>query len=126
MADKAESAAERRIREFFEANASEELKAKAAAEGKDAAGALKYCREQARKLAVNGVAAVEDETVFSWAMHWYQDEPAPGKGDEPGKKGGPDPKKKKRKKKAPVKRNAPGKGEAPEKGPDPMGQTVMF
>lgn len=118
MADKgkAESAAERRIREFFEANASEELKAKAAAEGKDAAGALKYCREQARKLAVNGVAAVEDETVFSWAMHWYLDEPAPGKGDEP------DPKKKKGKKKAPVKRSAPGKGEAP----DPMGQTVMF
>ena len=65
-----------RIRAYFEANASEDLKRRVAAEGKTAAGALAYAKEQARKLAVGGCACVEDETVYGWAMHYFEDEPA--------------------------------------------------
>ncbi len=72
---KADGAVER-IRAYFEANASEDLKRRAAAEGKTAAGALAYAKGQARKLAVGGCACVEDETVYGWAMHYFEDEPA--------------------------------------------------
>ncbi len=72
---KADGAVER-IRAYFEANASEDLKRRAAAEGKTAAGALAYAKGQARKLAVGGCACVEDETVYGWAMHYFEDEDA--------------------------------------------------
>lgn len=72
---KADGAVER-IRAYFEANASEDLKRRVAAEGKTAAGALAYAKEQARKLAVGGCACVDDETVYGWAMHYFEDEPA--------------------------------------------------
>lgn len=72
---KADGAAER-IRAYFEANASDDLKRRVAAEGKTAAGALAYAKEQARKLAVGGCACVDDETVYGWAMHYFEDEPA--------------------------------------------------
>lgn len=79
---KADGAAER-IRAYFEANASEDLKRRVAAEGKTAAGALAYAKGQARKLAVGGCACVDDETVYGWAMHYFEDEPAEKPAEKP-------------------------------------------
>lgn len=34
----------------------------------------KYITEEARKLAKNGCAAVEDSVVFGWAVHYYDED----------------------------------------------------
>lgn len=38
----------------------------------------KYITREARKLAVNGVACIEDMTVFGWAVHFFEEDSIKG------------------------------------------------
>ena len=37
-------------------------------------GCCKYITEQARKAAKNNVAMIEDEVVYGWAVHYYDED----------------------------------------------------
>ena len=37
-----------------------------------------YIRNEARKQAVNGVAAIEDRQVYGWAIHYFEENGNPG------------------------------------------------
>lgn len=73
---KAYNPTEKIILEYFEKNASDNLKERVEAEGKTIAGALRYASEQAQKQKVGNCACVADEIVFGWIMHYFEDEPA--------------------------------------------------
>lgn len=73
---KANNPAEAKILAYFEANASEDLKKRVEEEKKTPAGALHYCSALARKQSVNGCACIDDDTVYGWAMHYFEDEKA--------------------------------------------------
>jgi len=63
-----------RILEYLRANASDVLAEKINAGNKSLAGALSYCKVQARKLAQDsGMVCVEDETVFGWVIHYFEE-----------------------------------------------------
>ena len=47
--------------------------AKYADKSKNLNACVKYITDQARKQAVEGTAVIEDNTVFSWAVHYYQE-----------------------------------------------------
>lgn len=49
------------------------FKARYEDKGKSMKECLQYITEQARKKAVNGCAAIADEDVASWAVHYYQE-----------------------------------------------------
>ena len=74
--DKNTTGAVERLRAYFEENASDDLRARAAEQGKTAEGAFTYAKSQARRLAVDGCACVDDATVYGWAMHYFEDEDA--------------------------------------------------
>ncbi len=42
--------------------------------GKDIEGCCKYIKSEARKQAQNGCAAIKDEEVFGWAVHYFDEE----------------------------------------------------
>lgn len=73
---KANNATEQFVLEYFEKNASDNLKERVEAEGKTIAGALRYASEQAQKQKVGNCACVADEIVFGWIMHYFEDESA--------------------------------------------------
>lgn len=73
---KAKNATEQFVLEYFEKNASDNLKERVEAEGKTIAGALRYASEQAQKQKVGNCACVADEIVFGWIMHYFEDESA--------------------------------------------------
>ena len=73
---KANNATEKVILDYFEKNASDDLKKRVEAEKKTIEGALKYCSSQARKHQVRNCACVDDATVFGWVMHYFEDEDA--------------------------------------------------
>ena len=73
---KANNATEKVILDYFENNASDDLKKRVEAEKKTIEGALKYCSSQARKHQVGNCACVDDATVFGWVMHYFEDEDA--------------------------------------------------
>lgn len=73
---KANNATEKVILDYFEKNASDDLKKRVEAEKKTIEGALKYCSSQARKHQVGNCACVDDATVFGWVMHYFEDEDA--------------------------------------------------
>ena len=41
-------------------------------EGKTIKSALDYAKTKARSEAVNGVAVIDDETVFGWVVEYYE------------------------------------------------------
>lgn len=45
-----------------------------AKENKSLAECYVYVRNQAKKQAINGCACVDDETVFGWAVHYYDED----------------------------------------------------
>ena len=45
---------------------------------KDLNGFLKYASEEARKSAKNGVAMIHHETVFNWAIHYFEEDTIEG------------------------------------------------
>lgn len=83
----ANDAAEQRVKEYLEANASEEL-ARKINEGvpvekdgkpliqkKTLAGFIRYATEEAKKIAEKGTscACVDDNTVFGWAVYYFEE-----------------------------------------------------
>lgn len=88
----ANNAAEQRVKEYLEQNASAEL-AKKINEGapvekdgkthiqkKTLAGFMRYATEEAKKIAEKGTscACVEDKTVFGWAVHYFEEDSIEG------------------------------------------------
>lgn len=71
------NAYEKAIAKYLEANASDALMGKIR-EAKNAGFGIKECFEyitgEARKLAKNGCAMVEDDVVYGWAVHYFEDE----------------------------------------------------
>lgn len=63
---------------YLEQNASESL-AERINQGKhDLQDCFDYIRNEARKQAVNGVAAIEDRQVYGWAVHYFEENGNPG------------------------------------------------
>lgn len=76
----AKTGAERRIAAWLEEHASEELAAKIAAAGPSMAKLMGHISDQARKLDnTGGAVMVEDDVVFGWAVHFYEDLAKPEK-----------------------------------------------
>lgn len=70
----AKDATEKRVLEYLQANASEALAEKINAGSKTLKGALGYAKDEARKLAQgDGFVCVEDETVFGWIVHYFEE-----------------------------------------------------
>lgn len=70
----ANNANEQRVLDYLEANASDVLAEKINTGKKTLNGFFAYARGEAQKLAVNGCACVEDQTVFGWAIHYFEEE----------------------------------------------------
>ena len=64
------------IAAYFEKNATDELKAKAKAEGKTAEGCWKFIEAVARKALGGRSGHIDPVTVYAIAMHYFQDVPA--------------------------------------------------
>ena len=60
---------------YFEANASEDLKARCAAEGKTASKCWKFVCAVARKALKGSNGHIDPAVVYAIAMHWFQDVP---------------------------------------------------
>ncbi len=88
----ANNAAEQRVKAYLEENASEEL-AKKINEGvpvnkdgktliqkKTLAGFIRYATEETKKIAEKGAscACVDDNTVFGWAVHYFEEDAIEG------------------------------------------------
>lgn len=71
---KANNANEQRVLDYLEANASDVLAEKINGGDKTLSGFFAYARGEAQKLAVNGCACVEDQTVFGWAIHYFEED----------------------------------------------------
>ena len=63
------------IAAYFEKNATDELKAKAKAEGKTAEGCWKFIEKVARKALGGRSGHIDPVTVYAIAMHYFQDVP---------------------------------------------------
>ena len=88
----ANDAAEQRIKEYLEANASEELArkinegvpvekdGKTLIQKKTLQGFIRYATGEARKTAEKGAsgAFVNDETVYGWAIHYFEEDSIEG------------------------------------------------
>lgn len=86
----ANSEEEKLIKEYLENNVSETLAVKinngtkiiknneTLLNKKDLNGFLKYASEEARKSAKNGVAMIHHETVFNWAIHYFEEDTIEG------------------------------------------------
>lgn len=87
------TAAEQRIKEYLEQNASEVLIAKinrgvpivkdgkVLMSKKSFSGFMQYATEEARKVAEQGArcACIEDDVVFGWAIHYFEEDSIEGK-----------------------------------------------
>ena len=69
----ANNANEQRVLDYLEANASDVLAEKINGGNKTLNGFFAYARGEAQELAVNGCACVEDQTVFGWAVHYFEE-----------------------------------------------------
>ena len=65
----------RAIEVYFEKNATDELKAKCKAEGKDAEGCWKFIEAVARKALHGSSGHIDPAVVYAIAMHWFEDVP---------------------------------------------------
>jgi len=65
----------RAIEAYFQKNATDELKAKCKAEGKDAKGCWRFIEAVARKALHGSSGHIDPGVVYAIAMHWYQDVP---------------------------------------------------
>ena len=88
----ANDAAEQRVKEYLEANASEELArkinegvpvekdGKTLVQKKTLQGFIRYATGEARKTAEKGAsgAFVNDETVYGWAIHYFEEDSIEG------------------------------------------------
>ena len=63
------------IEVYFEKNATDELKARCKAEGKDAEGCWKFIEAIARKALGGSEGHIDPAVVYAIAMHWFEDVP---------------------------------------------------
>lgn len=108
------------IAAYFEKNATDELKARCKAEGKDAAGCWRFVYAVAKK-ALNGASGhIDPGVVYAIAMHWFEDVPTDWTGAAESR-----PKRtaeaKPAKEKTPPKKAPPKKAAAPRKPRDRQG-----
>lgn len=72
---KATNATEQRVLAYLQTNASDELAAKINIGTKTLAGAMAFAKSEAKKMAAGaGVVCVEDETVFGWIVHFFEED----------------------------------------------------
>ena len=64
------------IEAYFQKNATDELKARCKAEGKDAKGCWKFIKAVARKALHGSSGHIDPAVVYAIAMHWFEDVPA--------------------------------------------------
>jgi cell division septation protein DedD len=69
----AKTSNEKLILEYLSKNATESLVEKINSGKKTLAQCWSYIVSEARKLAQNNCACVEDATVFGWAMHFFEE-----------------------------------------------------
>ncbi len=63
------------IEAYFQKNATDELKARCKAEGKDAKGCWKFIEAVARKALHGSAGHIDPGVVYAIAMHWFEDVP---------------------------------------------------
>ena len=63
------------IEAYFQKNATDELKARCKAEGKDANGCWKFIEAVARKALRGSSGHIDPAVVYAIAMHWFEDVP---------------------------------------------------
>ena len=80
------------VEAYFQKNATDELKARCKAEGKDAKGCWKFIEAVARKALHGSSGHIDPAVVYAIAMHWFEDVPVDwnmpkvlGKASEPKK-----------------------------------------
>lgn len=66
------------ILNYLNTNASELLKEKINRGTKTLSQCWNYINSEARKLAVNGCACIQDSTVFGWAVHFFEEDSIKG------------------------------------------------
>ena len=60
---------------YFAKNATDELKARCKAEGKDAKGCWRFIEAVARKALGNSSGHIDPSAIYAIAMHWFEDVP---------------------------------------------------
>lgn len=70
----AEGAAQKKILDYINENASEALTEKINSGKKTMAGCFDYIKNEAKKKAVNGCACIEDQEVYGWAIHFFEED----------------------------------------------------
>lgn len=121
----AENQAHELILAYLEENASEALAEKINEGTRTLSSCFDFIKNEARKRAVNGCAAVEDSTVYGWAVHYFEEteiepeEEKPKKEEKPKVVTIPKPQEKKPEQK-------PKKTEKAEKADQITGQTSIF
>ena len=63
---------------YLEQNASESLAERINQGNHTLQDCFNYIRNEARKQAVNSVAAIEDRQVYGWAVHYFEEDGNPG------------------------------------------------
>ena len=63
------------VEAYFQKNATDELKARCKAEGKDAKGCWKFIEAVARKALHGSSGHIDPGVVYAIAMHWFEDVP---------------------------------------------------
>ena len=63
------------VESYFKKNATDELKARCKAEGKDAKGCWKFIEAVARKALHGSSGHIDPAVVYAIAMHWFEDVP---------------------------------------------------
>lgn len=76
---KANNHGEKRVLKYLEENASETLVEKINSGDKTLKGFFDYAQKEARKLASGNCVCVDDETVFGWAIHYFEEGEIKGK-----------------------------------------------
>lgn len=80
----AKGATENKVLKYLTDNASETLAEKINAGDKTIAGALDHAKGEARKLSQgDGCVAVEDETVYGWIIHYFEESEIKEKAKKP-------------------------------------------
>lgn len=63
------------VEAYFEKNATDELKARCKAEGKDAKGCWRFIEAVARKALGGSSGHIDPSAIYAIAMHWFEDVP---------------------------------------------------
>lgn len=71
---KAENTAQEKVKEYLEQNVSDLLAEKINSGKKTLQGCWNYIVSEAKKKAVSGCACIEDQEVFGWAVHYFEED----------------------------------------------------